>query len=222
MQLWLGAVDPSVESIFPPVTKTAGFTAKDKDLWEQAVNARFVPAYFKKTAGDCETPTKGSVKGALMASGGGIALKVAGATGPFAPFVLAGGVLLSIFGIFGAHHAAAVAKEQGTLCVAIPAANDSLQQIDDALNSGQLTAAQAAQAYDQVIAAYGDYVKLIIKMTPSQCNAACVYMRMLQGIVAQRKLDVQASPPPADTGVIAGVPSWALFAGAAAALYFLL
>jgi hypothetical protein len=239
---YLAALDPSIESIFPPVKDTAGFTQKDKDLFEQAVEARFLPQYYKKTPGDCGTPAQASAgKLAPILSTTG---KVAAGTAPIAagsgsaafaaaaPFLAIGGAIAGVagivIGIFKAHHARAVAREQGTLCVAVPAANDALSQIDDALRSGQLTSAQASAAYDQVLSSYVDYVRQIIKDNPSQCNAACVYGRMLRGIVAQRKLDLKASPPPADQGAVAqaaasaGLPPLALYAAAALLLYSLL
>ncbi|MGH8135067.1 MAG: hypothetical protein ACRER4_01870 [Steroidobacteraceae bacterium] len=238
----LGALDPAIESIFPPVTKTKGFTQKDRDLWKKAVEARFLPDYYKKTPGDCGTPAQmsaGKLTPILTAGGkaavGTAPIAAASTSATFAaaaPFLaIGGGIALAVgivVGIFKAHHAAAVAKEQGTLCVAVPGANDALSQIDAALRAGQLTAAAASAAYDQVLGSYVDYVRQIAKDNPSHCNAACVYGRMLRGIVAQRKLDLQKTPPAADQGVVAaaaasvGLPPVALYAAAAALLYWLL
>ncbi len=137
-------------------------------------------------------------------------------------------VLGDIFGIFGGHHAAAVAKEQNTLCQIIPAVNQALQIVDQALASGQMTSADASQALDNTLAAYQQTVAQIIKDNPSQCNAACVYGRALRGIVAQRKLNLKAHPPLADTSPVAaaaaqaGLPGWAPYAIGAALLWTLL
>lgn len=234
-------IDPSVESIFPPVTNTAGFTASDKSKWEAAVEAGFIPNYT--TSSGCQQPS-GSVSAATVTTSaiGGTLLKVGGATGPAAPFVMAAGAALSvlgdIFGIFGGHHAAAVAKEQGELCAYIPAANSALQAVDQGIASGALTSVTASQALDNIQNAFQTGVSNIMKMSSGACNAACVYYRMLQGIVAQRKINLKNNPPPADQGPVnasiasvqnlvnteatsLGVSPYLLYGAGALALFFL-
>jgi hypothetical protein len=237
--LGLGQVDPSVESIFPPVTNTAGFTASDKSKWEAAVQAGFIPNYT--TSSGCQAaPGAVSPATVITSSVGGTLLKVGAATGPAAPFVMAAGAALTvlgdIFGIFGGHHAAAVAKEQSELCQYIPAVNSALQAVDQGLASGSLTSLQASQALDNILNAFQTGVSNIMKMSSGACNAACVYFRDLQGIVAQRKLNLARNPPPANQGPVSadvaavqsavntaagslGLPSWALYAGAGLLLF---
>jgi phage tail protein X len=229
------SIDPSVDALFPAVRTKAGFTAKDKQLYEQWVDSGFLPDYYKKTPGDCGTAATslpGTLKAvpALSVTGSSL-LKFAAATGPAAPFVAAAGAVASvlgdIFGIFGGHHAAAVAKEQDTLCQIVPAVNQALSLIDQALQQGQMTSAAASQALDNTYAAYTQAVSQIIKDNTSQCNAACVYGRALRGIVAQRKLNLKANPPVADTSPVAaaaaqaGLPSWAPYVIGGVLLWYL-
>jgi len=225
----------SVQACFPlsSVKSTAGFTQQDQANFQAAVQARYLPAYTgaacqgKSTASTATTATT-----AATSAVGAVLLKVGGATGPAAPFVLAAGaaleVLGDVFGIFGSHHAAAVKKEQLTLCDYMPAANSALQAVDAGLAGGQLTSSAASAALDQILSAFRSGVSGIIKMDSGDCNAACVYYRMLCGIVAQRKLDMAANPPPADQGGTAvisaetGLSPLELAVGAFALLYMIL
>jgi hypothetical protein len=232
--------DPTVQTCFPLniVSGTAGFTQADQQWWAQCVQAGQLlsppsgPQYA--TGSGCGAPVKSSTAAVTATTTvvGAALLKFGGATGPAAPFVLAAGaaleVLGDIFGIFGAGHAAAVRKEQATLCDYVPAANSALQAVTAGLNGGQLTSASASSALDNLVSAFKSAVSGILKMSgSSQCNEACQYIRALCGIVAQMKLDIAAAPPPADTNpagaisVAGGLPSWWMWAAGFAALYFL-
>jgi|SRR5579885_88320 len=228
-------IDPSVDALFPPVSSRPGFTQKDKTNYQQWVDSGFLPDYYKKSPGDCGTAASslpGTLKAvpALSVTGSSL-LKFAAATGPAAPFVAAAGAVASvlgdIFGIFGGHHAAAVAKEQNTLCQIVPAANQALSIIDQALQQGQMTSADASAALDNTYSAYQQAVSQIIKDNTSECNAACVYGRALRGIIAQRKLNLKANPPAADTSPVAaaaaqvGLPAWAPYAIGGVLLWYL-
>src|SRR5581483_1833257 len=121
-------IDPSVDALFPAVSSRAGFTQKDKQNYEQWVDSGYLPDYYKKSPGDCGTVSSlpGTLKAvpALSVTGSSLLKFAAGAVAS---------VLGDIFGIFGGHHAAAVAKEQNTLCQIIPAVNQALQIVDQAL-----------------------------------------------------------------------------------------
>jgi hypothetical protein len=241
-RLSLGTIDPAIQSqFFPRVTSTAGSKQVDLTNWQNAVNSGFLPDYYKKTPGDCGSPTSGKVSIPTIASSivGGVLLKFGGAAGPAAPFVLAAGaaleVLGDVFGIFTGHHAAAVAKEQTELCQYIPAVNSALQAVDSGVSGGFLTSAQAKQSLDNIQSSFQQSVSNITK----SCNAACVYYRMLEGIVAQRKENLVANPAPADAGPVSaatagvtsavasaaastGLPSWLFYAAGGLLIWKLL
>jgi hypothetical protein len=238
----LGAVDPAIQAqFFPRVTSTAGSKQVDLTNWTQAVESGYLPEYYKKTPGDCGTPASGKVSVPTIASSlvGSVLLKFGGAAGPAAPFVLAAGAALTVlgdvFGIFTGHHAAAVAREQTELCEFIPAVNSALQAVDSGISSGVLTSAQAKDSLDNILSAFQQNISNIRK----SCNAACVYVRMLDGIVAQRKENLVANPAPADAGPVSaatagvtsavasaaastGLPSWLFYAAGGLLLWKLL
>jgi hypothetical protein len=87
-------------------------------------------------------------------------------------------VASQIFSAIFAHHAAAVAKEQGTLCAAVPAANQALQVIDEAVQSGQATPQQAIDALNAMPGQFRSQVSGIYQ----DCNAACVMYEELEAI----------------------------------------
>jgi hypothetical protein len=193
----LGAIPPDsyfaeLELPASQVRGTAGFRQADKNLILSALQAGYIPPY---TATSCTTgviPQSGVQRTtSILRTAGAAAVKFAPMTGPAAPFVLIGGAIAAVFGtIFGrilGGHAHAVAAEQTALCQAVPTANQFLQQIDTAFQSGQVSAAEASGLVDQVLQQYAQGVAGIIKRTGSACNAACVYARILEAIVAKRK-----------------------------------
>jgi hypothetical protein len=242
----LGQIDPSIQSqYFPKTSGTAGFTTTDLTNWQTAVEAQQLPAYYEKTPGDCGTPIKAAVSTPAIVSSavGGALLKVGGATGPAAPFVLAAGaaleVLGDVFGIFSGAHSAAVAKEETELCQTVPAVNSALQAVQSGISGGFLTSAQAGQSLENILQAFQTNTANIMKMSGSSCNAACVYYRMLEGIVAQWKENLVANPAPADAGPASaaeagvstevstlasstGLPSWVFYGVGLFALWKLL
>jgi hypothetical protein len=193
--------DRCAEQIFPAaqVRSGAGHNAAVRNLMVQAaaagsmLNSQGQPAYIPGTA-DC-AGAAGSVKGPVMTTIGGTAIKIAAATGPGAPFVFAAGVVLDVVGFIGGifthHHQQAVAKERGTLCVEVPAANNALQAIDAAVQQGQMTPQQAQQGLDALVTNFRAGVGGIIHgsdpMSSGECNAACVMLSQLRAIVACRK-----------------------------------
>jgi len=126
-------------------------------VW-QAIQARLLPAPSQANAStDCTgvQTTPGILTGGRIASAaGGTAASLAAIPALAATpipivgiFVALGGIIASLF---GAHHAQAVAAQASAICSAVPSANSLLQQIDQALASGQLTKSQAAQLYTQL------------------------------------------------------------------------
>jgi len=145
------------------------------------------------------------------------------AAGPIGWAVLGvGAVLTGIGAIFG-HHSAAVAKERGTLCAAVPMANAALQQIDEWLAAGQITAATASQALQSVQSSFKSEVAGIYQTR----NEAGGYYRALQGIIIRRMLDLQQAAA-GGAGVAeqislsTGLPPAVLYGGIALLAYYLL
>ena len=102
---------------------------------------------------------------------------------------IVGGSLAKIFGVFGAHHAAAVKTEQATLCRAVPDANNFLRGIDSAVATGQIDITTAAQALEQGYQAWLPEIQAIIKEGGNTCNAACIYRKAFRAAIEKRKQD---------------------------------
>lgn len=176
------------------------------------------PAYVPGTA-SCAAAGGGSSSGAndlkLAGSAGSLSLQAATTTGLIAAGPATLGISIAIAGIVGLfgtilnHHAQAVQKEQSTLCSAVPAANNYLTIIDQALQSGQATPAEAIQALDSLESDFESAVSSIRKMGGGSCNAACVMTLELRGVVAYRtalyqELAATQAAAPAPTNTTAG------------------
>lgn len=251
----LGALTPdqAVESIFPAssVRNAAGHTQKVRDLMVQAAQAGEMldpsgaPGYSQ--AGDCSaTGVSTNVRLAQMASGLAltgttIGLTAAGAVtaAALAPWTLGISAIIGLFPIIFGHHAAAVKKEQSVLCAAVPAANNYLQVIDQAVAQGSATPAQAQAALDSLSSDFATQVRSILQgsgpASSGSCNAACVMIAQLRGIVAYKKsvyADMISSTTTGTTGAPGAGPSasvlglslpkWALYAIGGFLLYELL
>jgi len=196
----LGAItaDEAAEQIFPQarVGKNAGHNAATRQQIVSSAAAGQVMAYAPGS-GDCQGVSL--VKPALAKTVGGMALKFvpqAFAAGP-----IVGGVVLAIAGLgqlFGAifgHHAAAVGKERSILCTAVPAANQSIELIDQMVASGQQTPQQGMSALDAVVSGFQSAVAPIIHgadpMASGECNAACVMLSDFRAIVLVKKSQYQ-------------------------------
>jgi hypothetical protein len=160
------------------------------------------PAYIPGSA-DCSAVNgSGMLKPAITGVAGGLVLKFAGLAGPAAPAVMAVGALLEVFSAIFAHHAAAVQKEQSTLCAAVPAANQALQIIAEAVSSGQATPQDAINALQAMPGQFRSQVSGIYQ----DCNAACVMYEELEAICLVQASQYQdiinaasaaaAAPPP--------------------------
>jgi hypothetical protein len=156
----------------------------------QIVKADGSAIYVPGTADCAQAPAIGK---ALITAGattaGGLLLKIGAASGN--PIVLGAGAAAELAGlvfnlIFG-HHAAAVKKEQSVLCAAVPAANQSFQVIDQAVQAGQFTPQQGMTALDSLASGFQSAVSPILKMNNSQCNAACVMVMAVKAVVAAKK-----------------------------------
>lgn len=199
----LGALTPdqAAEQIFPAskVSGTAGHTQAVRDLIAasaqagQMLDPAGLPAYVPGSK-DCAGVS--FTKPALTGTIGSLALHFApqafAAGGPIAgAIVLAVAGVSELFTVIFSHHAKAVAKERSVLCAAVPAANQSIELIDQAVQQGQATPQDAMAALDAVVTGFRQAVSGIIKgsnpATSSQCNAACVMLAELGGVVALKK-----------------------------------
>ena len=152
------------------------------------------PIYVPGTADCAASGVSGGAQNLQLAGkAGGLALTGAQAIGIVgAPFSL--GISLAISGIVGIfstifnHHAKAVAKEQSVLCTAVPAANNYLDVIDQAVASGAASAQKALQALDSLSSDFRSAVSGIYK----SCNAACVMQMCLDAALATQRAKYSA------------------------------
>jgi hypothetical protein len=138
--------------------------------------------------------------------GPGVGTSLVGAGLGAVPVV--GGVLKTIFGAFGAHHANAVRNEQATLCTAVPDANNFLRGIDTAIATGQLDTASAAQALEQGYQNWRGEVGAILQDTGGHCNAACIYEKAFRAAIEFRKQNfalIDAQQQSGAQGLLQGV-----------------
>lgn len=237
--------DQATEQIFPAasVKTSAGHNQGVRNGILASVQAGQItgntPGVLDYTPGTGECSASGvstTVKLAQTASGLALTGTTIGLTaaGTFtaaalAPWTLGISAIIGLFPIIFGHHAAAVKKEQSVLCAAVPAANNYLQIIDQAVQSGQATPQQGQSALDSLVSDFQSQVASIIHgadpMSSGECNAACVELSKLRAIVAYKKSVYQdmaassaASPVSSVTAAIqqatasAGLPSWLPYA----------
>lgn len=199
----LGAItaDAAARTVFPnpPASPNAGHNMATFDSIVAAANSgQMSPAYLPGTS-DCANVTLGPrailTKGPTAA--GGLLLKIGAASGN--PIVLAIGAAATIAGIvfsaiFG-HHAKAVARERSILCAAVPAANQTLQVVDEAIAAGQFTPQNGIDALNAMLGGFAQQVASIQHgadpTAKGECNAACVMLSQLRAIVARKISEYQ-------------------------------
>lgn len=239
----LASLQPSVAAAMQQVLPQS--TLRDSPAYNQtaytfclsAVENGYLPDYQPGISGmagatftggeqGCQTSVS-MLKSQILSAVGGGALSVGskvvlvpGAQIPGAIILAAGAVLTAIGAIFGSH-SKAVAKERGTLCAAVPMANATLQQLDEWLAAGQITATTAAQALQSLQSNFKQEVSGIYQTT----NEAGGYYRALQGIVIRRTLDLQAAAAGAGgtaeaLSLSTGIPPVVMYAGIAFMVYY--
>lgn len=195
----LGAITPdqAAEQIFPQakVRSGAGHNAAVRTQMVAAGQAGQIMAGSGSELA-YSSPQSGCsgvsiVKPAVMNTVSGLALKFAPQA--FAAGPIVGGIVLAVagitklFGMIFGHHAAAVAKERGVLCAAVPAANQSIELIDQMVQSGQSKPSDGIAALDAVVSGFRQAVGSIIHgadpTSSGECNAACVMLSDLRTIV---------------------------------------
>lgn len=176
----------------------------DAPSGEAMLRARHV-LYWKNTAGDCGTPSKVSLGPAgTIQTGLGAAATTASAVGTIGgtsgagligaawagPLALAV-VPFAIWGIISGHHAAAVAREQGTLCDVCDYYNANF----DAIVAANIDWAQKKALFDQVLQQSIAALQGISQHGP--CNAGCVYQAFMNA-VHDLYVKLYAQPPAAN------------------------
>lgn len=234
----LGALTPdqATDQIFPAaqVRSGAGHNQATRDAIRASaaaglmVNAQGSPAYIPGTAQCSATGQSGNVKlaqvsGQLALTGintaAALSTSVAAALGGavvLGAATLGIGAIIGLFPLLFGHHAAAVKKEQSVLCAAVPAANNYLAIIDQAVQEGKATPQQAIQALASLVSDFQSQVSSIIHgsnpMSSGECNAACVMLSELRAIVlvkqsAYQDLAAQQQPMTAGSGPTSASPA---------------
>jgi len=227
VRLRLGAITPdqAAQTAMPQssISGKAGFT---QAVYNGIVAAAQAGNFTNFNPSGC-TGVKPSGATIALTTGGSLALSIAPFTGPAAPFVAVGAGLAELFGAIFAGHSAAVAKERQVECAAVPAASDSLTAIDQAVQAGTITPQQASTGLDNLLSQFTQQVSSITKMDSSQCNAACVWIKTLTAIVAEKKsqyADLAAAASSSSGSLLpsfgtAGASSWLPWAVGAFILY---
>jgi hypothetical protein len=233
---FLGALTPdqAAKTVFPnaPRSPNAGH---NMDTYNQIVAGaqagRLVRAgggaIYVPGTGDCSaTGQSSNVKLAQMA--GGMALTGVNAAAMASASVMAAiggaailgaatlgiGALIGLFPLLFSHHAAAVKKEQSILCAAVPAANNYLQIIDDAVRTGKATPQHAIDALSSLLSDFDAQVAPIRNgadpTVSGECNAACVMSTELKAVVLVKQSQYQdmaaQQPQPASSGPSTAAP----------------
>jgi hypothetical protein len=211
----LGNADPNFEpwladeivKLMGPDSGTAGFRTGDHQNLANAIRARRIPNPYvtaNSSGGAYAINAQVGQAGGLAVQGAQLGAQIAGATVSAIPIV---GSIFSIVdsvlnGILGSHQAA-VQRENVTLRQWIPAVNGLISQIDLQYRSGQLSGSAAGQALEQMYLSSENGLAVIIKpkafdtnplqefqtaVAKHQCNAACVFLRYLRGIVDAKVL----------------------------------
>ena len=206
--IFLGALTPdeAAEKIIPH-SATSSFAQKIRagiisDVQAgQLLNAQGAAAYIPGTEQCSATGQNANLKLAQTASGlalqgVSIGLVAAGTVtaAALAPFTLGISAIIGLLPMIFGHHAQAVKKEQNVLCAAVPAANNYLQIIHDAVQSGAATPQDGIRALDSLLSDFRSQVSSIIKGSDpagSTCNAACVMVASLHGIVLEKQSEYQ-------------------------------
>jgi hypothetical protein len=236
----LGAVltpDQAAKQAMPTVNNTPGFTqAVYNDIVQAAQSGNFdipLPASCTGQGGAPSGARLAQVAGVASGAATKIGLLIpALATGPGAIVVAGVAAAINIFGALFAHHGQAVAAEQRAICASVPAAMDGLTAIEQAVSDGTITPAEGITMLNNLQSQFLQTIGPVTKNNSSQCNAGCVWTKMMNAIVLELTSQWQnmAAPqsPNAATGsaassgsAVSTTPSWLPWAAAAGLLFFL-
>lgn len=228
----LGALTPdqAAKTVFPnaPRSPNAGHNMATYNAIVNSaragvlVNSSGTPAYIPGTS-DCSATGQSSnvklaqVSGSLALTGINVAAalstSVAGFIGTaLGPATLGISALIGLFPLLFGHHAAAVKKEQSVLCAAVPAANNYLQIIDDAVRTGKATPQQGIDALSSLASDFDTQVAPIRSgadpTVSGECNAACVMSTELKAVILVKQSQYQdlMATQPASSGPAMAAP----------------
>jgi hypothetical protein len=132
--------------------------------------------------GPCGSGVSGAKQGIVLGTGLAGNIPVAG------PAIQGfGAILAAIF----QHHAKAVAKEQAAVCTAVEAANTYIPQIDAAVASGSIGAADGVAQMERLVASIQQQILAPVSgpgKAGQPCNAGCCYQAILDAHVAFARL----------------------------------
>jgi hypothetical protein len=156
----------------------------------QATNT--IPAGGLKALSDVTTGLSAGVgiSGAAVAAEGGAAAASAAGLGALNAIPIVGTIaaiaLLPLELIF-AHHAAAVSKEQGTLCAWVQQINQWFDAVDQAVQTGAMLPADGITALQSMQAQFDTGVASVSEAcTPGKTNAACDIKGDVEALVLLR------------------------------------
>lgn len=228
----LGALTPdqAAKSVFPnaPRSPNAGHNmATYNAIMASAragalVNSSGTPAYIPGTSDCSATGQSGNVKlaqisGQLALTGINVASAMSTSVAAFlgtalGPATLGISAIIGLFPLLFGHHAAAVKKEQSVLCAAVPAANNYLQIIDDAVRNGKATPQQGIDALNSLAGDFDTQVAPIRSgadpTVSGECNAACVMSTELKAVILVKQSQYQdlIAAQPASSGPSTAAP----------------
>jgi hypothetical protein len=215
-----GPISPTdaVNTVFPQsqVRGTAGFTQDDWNLMFQSVQQlQIVGLPAAQCAGQeigaandlTLTKTAGGMALTGISIGAAIAGPGAALAAPTLGISIAVASLVGIFSTIFAHHAAAVAHERQVECAAVPAANNYLKIIVQAVQSGQETPQQGIRALASLVSDFESTISSIVHRGGSSCNAGCRWEKSLEAIAAYLTSQFQQMPPAAPAAPASGAAS---------------
>lgn len=181
--------------------------------------------YWKKTPGDCQSQTSYSMgPGGTVSKAGGLAgstaseaVNLGGQLGADTTSGILSGVAsavplislatlpFTIWGVFTAHHAAAVQKEQASLCQIVSALNPSFDQLDSYVANGQMSVQQVLAAIEQM----RTQAKNAFRNSGvyQNCNAACYLEGYMNCVCDIRKLLYNQSSQASGNGAAPSAPA---------------
>lgn len=193
----LGAItaEQAARQIFPnpPRSPNAGHNMSTFDaIVSAAGSGQMSPAYMDASSG-CAGVSLGGAKATIvkgLTTAGGLLLKF-GAGNPIILGIGAAAELAGVvFGLIFGHHAKAIAKERSILCAAVPAANQTLVAVDQAVADGHFSPQNAIDALQAMLAQFAQAVASIQHgadpTSSGECNAACVMLSQLRAIVLRK------------------------------------
>lgn len=158
---------------------------------QDCAQAKYNPASYQQTGGGL------GIAGIFASGTGTTGAKISSAIGMGLQAIpIVGQFLSQIWTTISpfAHHAAAVAKEQTTLCTAVPEFDANLGQIEAALKAGSISATDADAYVDQAVQNFDTEVAGITQESGNTCNAGCVMRYEVKAVGQEVKEKFQSSP----------------------------